>query len=101
MSEYSRRIFIETARITEEIERTRQICARTLESLREPFPSTFLGNKIDQPDEKADNARSVPDRFLGRKTQEPFPARTGRPGAVVARHDRNGSPASGLGSNGR
>jgi len=60
VSEYSRRIFIETACIAEEIERTRQICARTLESLREPFPSTFLGNKIDQPDEKADNARSVP-----------------------------------------
>ena len=46
MSEYSRKIAIQTALITEEIGRTREICARSLELLRQPIPSTFLGNKL-------------------------------------------------------
>jgi hypothetical protein len=47
VSEQSRNLSIQTALIAEEIGRTREICARTLEILHEPFPNTFLGNKLD------------------------------------------------------
>jgi hypothetical protein len=47
MSEYSRNISVQTALIVEEIERTRQICARSMELLRLPVPSIFLGNPLD------------------------------------------------------
>jgi hypothetical protein len=47
VSEQSRKILVQTAGLAEEIERTKRICARSLEMLRLPIPSTFLGNKID------------------------------------------------------
>lgn len=46
-SAHCEKLYIQTARIAEEIERTRQICARSLELLRTPVPSTFMGNKLD------------------------------------------------------
>ncbi|MCP3388542.1 hypothetical protein NLM27_07060 [Bradyrhizobium sp. CCGB12] len=46
MSDYSRKICVQTALIAEEIERTRQICAHSLELLQLPIPSTFLGNRL-------------------------------------------------------
>lgn len=33
--------------VTREIERTRRICERSLELLRLPVPSTFLGKKLE------------------------------------------------------
>jgi hypothetical protein len=45
--EQRRSIHVHTVLITAEIERTRQICERSLELLRLPIPSTFLGNKIE------------------------------------------------------
>ena len=53
-SEQYRILSIQTVRIAEEISRTRDICARTLEMLRLPLPSTFLGNKLDPPRVKED-----------------------------------------------
>ena len=85
MSEHSRSIAIQTARIVEEIERTRRICARTLELLREPLPSTFLGNKIDQGTKKW-KTQDMSDAFLGCKTQEPFPKEKN---SIRSRPDRN------------
>ncbi len=52
MPERHHNIWVQTARIAEEIERTRQICAHSLELLRLPIPSTFLGNKQDSLPEK-------------------------------------------------
>lgn len=52
-----RNLSIQTALIAEEIGRTRQICARSLELLGLPIPSTFLGNKLDPPRE---TERKVP-----------------------------------------
>ncbi|MBR0741115.1 hypothetical protein JQ581_29705 [Bradyrhizobium liaoningense] len=62
MSDYSRKITMQTALIAEEIERTRQICARSLELLRLPLPSTFLGNKptlLAQPSQLDERRRNV------------------------------------------
>ena len=44
-------IRLHTIQIAEEIERTRQICAHSLELLRLPIPSTFLGRKLEPPRE--------------------------------------------------
>ncbi|MBR1129726.1 hypothetical protein [Bradyrhizobium iriomotense] len=52
MSKYLQKIWIQTALIADEIERTRQICARSLELLRLPVPNTFLGNRLGAPPEK-------------------------------------------------
>ena len=47
VSEQSWKIRVQTAGLAEEIERTRRICAHSLELLRLPIPSTFLGNKFE------------------------------------------------------
>lgn len=52
MAEHFRSLSIQTVRIAEEIERTRDICARSLELLHLPIPDTFLGNKLGPPREK-------------------------------------------------
>lgn len=62
MSDYSRKISIQTALIIEAIGRTRDICARSLEALRQPIPSTFLGNRIHPP------PKAEEDRFRANDT---------------------------------
>lgn len=57
-SEQSRNLSLQTARMAEEIGRTRDICARTLEMLRRPIPSTFLGSKLDPPRVKEEDSLS-------------------------------------------
>ena len=47
MPEYRSSISVQTALIAEEIERTKQIYVRSLELLRMPVPSTFLGKRLD------------------------------------------------------
>lgn len=56
-SEYLQNLFNHTARISEEIGRTRELCARSMKLLRMSVPSTFLGRApepLRKKDEEAD-----------------------------------------------